>query len=250
MPARPRTSETSPSCITPPCDSFADLGVVENRLVEHQAVFEGPPQQLGVGERRMPSLKATAPASTSEPISASSFPSRFLLTQATTKTLQCRARAAFCWTNSTRRRRVDRRLGVGHAGDRREAAGQRGGGAGLDRLVLLAARLAQLRVHVDQARRDDLARGVDHVLVRRAVARRARRSCRPRSADVVTRSSPWAGQMTRPPGDEQVESWIYALSGHPVRSHSSSATARPSAPPGRWSPVPESRCAGRRPRRA
>ena len=44
---------------------------------------------------------------------------------------------------------------------RGEAAGQRRGRAGGDRLVLLAPRLAEMHVHVDQAGRDDLARGVD-----------------------------------------------------------------------------------------
>ena len=59
---------------------------------------------------------------------------------------------------------VDRRDRVGHAGDRRHAAGQRGGGAGGDRLVLLVARLAEVDVDVDQAGADDQAPGVDHDL--------------------------------------------------------------------------------------
>ena len=40
-------------------------------------------------------------------------------------------------------------------------AGQRGGGAGVDRLVLLVARLAEVDVDVDQAGADDQPRGVD-----------------------------------------------------------------------------------------
>ena len=51
MPGSPSTSETSPSCITPPLGQLADLGVVEHRLVEHQAVLEGPAHQLGVVDR-------------------------------------------------------------------------------------------------------------------------------------------------------------------------------------------------------
>ncbi len=47
------------------------------------------------------SVKATAPASTNWPISANSFPSRFLLTQATTSTLQWSALWARSRTNST-----------------------------------------------------------------------------------------------------------------------------------------------------
>src|SRR5207302_9100763 len=55
---------------------------------------------------------------------------------------------------------VEGRLGVGHAGDRGDAAGEGGGGAGGDGLVLLAAGLAEVDVHVDQAGADDLAGGV------------------------------------------------------------------------------------------
>ncbi len=56
---------------------------------------------------------------------------------------------------------VDRRQRVGHAGDGGHAAGQRGGRAGGDGLVLLVARLAEVDVDVDQARADDHAAGVD-----------------------------------------------------------------------------------------
>src|SRR5262249_39877869 len=56
---------------------------------------------------------------------------------------------------------VDGRLGVGHARHRREAAGQRRCGAGADRLVLLAARLAQVNVHVNESGADDLAGRID-----------------------------------------------------------------------------------------
>ncbi len=41
------------------------------------------------------------------------------------------------------------------------AAGQRGRGAGGDRLVLFIARLAQMNVHVDQPGTDDHALGID-----------------------------------------------------------------------------------------
>ena len=46
---------------------------------------------------------------------------------------------------------------------RREAAGRRGARAGLDGLGVLEARLAQMHVHVDEAGRDDQARGVEHL---------------------------------------------------------------------------------------
>ena len=60
---------------------------------------------------------------------------------------------------------VQRRVGIGNAGDRSEPAGQGGGRAGLDGLVLLAPRFAKMNVHVDQARGDDLARGVEHLIL-------------------------------------------------------------------------------------
>ena len=61
------------------------------------------------------------------------------------------------------RRLVDRRVGVGqdrHAGD---AAGGRGRRAAVDPLLVLGAGLAELHPHVDQARRQAQALGVDHL---------------------------------------------------------------------------------------
>ena len=49
------------------------------------------------------------------------------------------------------------RIGVRHARDRGESAGDRGGRAGGDRLLVLLPRLAQVHVHVDQPGRDDPA---------------------------------------------------------------------------------------------
>ena len=60
-----------------------------------------------------------------------------------------------------RRGTVHRRAGVGHARDRRETAGGRGGGPGRDRLLGFAAGLAQVDVEVHQARREDGAAGID-----------------------------------------------------------------------------------------
>ena len=52
-------------------------------------------------------------------------------------------------------------IGVGHGADRRESAGRRCPGTGCNRLHVLTPRLAQVAVHVDEARRDDPARAVD-----------------------------------------------------------------------------------------
>ena len=57
---------------------------------------------------------------------------------------------------------VDRRLGVRHGDDRGVAAERGGPRAGLDRLGLLAARLAQVGVQVDEAGADDAPAGVEH----------------------------------------------------------------------------------------
>ena len=43
---------TKPSFMTPPCGQLEDLGVNEHGLVEHLAVFEGPPHDLGGVDRR------------------------------------------------------------------------------------------------------------------------------------------------------------------------------------------------------
>ncbi len=51
------------------------------------------------------------------------------------------------------------RVGVRHARDRGEAAGDGRGGAGRDRLLVLLAGLAQVHVHVDQAGDDHQAGG-------------------------------------------------------------------------------------------
>ena len=62
---------------------------------------------------------------------------------------------------------VDDRLGVRHREDRAVAAGRRGRGAALDRLLVLAARRAQVHVRVDERRRERQPGRLDHaVLVR------------------------------------------------------------------------------------
>ena len=71
---------------------------------------------------------------------------------------------------------VGDRVGVGHRVDRGVAAERRGPRAGLDRLGVLPARLAQVGVQVDQAGQGDQAVGVD------APARPARTAPGPSSA--------------------------------------------------------------------
>ena len=66
---------------------------------------------------------------------------------------------------------VDRRLGVGHADHRGAAAEGSRARSGLDRLAVFATRLPKVHLDVDESRRDDAARGVEH---RRADRRRQR----------------------------------------------------------------------------
>src|SRR5690606_10230459 len=58
---------------------------------------------------------------------------------------------------------VDRRVGVRHGADGGEPTGGSGTRARRDRLLVLAAWLAQVDVDVDEPRRDDEAGDVDHL---------------------------------------------------------------------------------------
>jgi len=65
----PSTREVSPSWHHAVLGQFGDLGVVQDGLVEHQAVFEGR-RSFGLVDRRAMSAEAPCPASTNWPISA------------------------------------------------------------------------------------------------------------------------------------------------------------------------------------
>ncbi len=70
---------------------------------------------------------------------------------------------------------VVHRVGVGHAGDRREAARERRRHPGRDRLLVLLPRLPQVHVHVDQPGQHQQPARVEH---RGVVDGRARREAR------------------------------------------------------------------------
>ena len=72
-------------------------------------------------------------------------------------------------------RRVDDGIGVRHREDRAEAAGCSGGRSARDRLLVLAARRAQVHVRIDERGREHEPGRVDD-----AMLVRARRACRPR----------------------------------------------------------------------
>lgn len=102
------------------------------------------------------SLKATAPACTMSPISASSLPARPLVRAPDRVNARVRTTRARLTQNKLYLRiRIKGRLGVRHAGHRRKAAGRRSRRASFDRLFLFLARLPQVHVHIDQARRYD-----------------------------------------------------------------------------------------------
>jgi hypothetical protein len=61
-------------------------------------------------------------------------------------------------------RLVERRIGVGRAGETRDAAGRGGRELGFERRLVLEPRLAQPRGEVDEAGTDDAARRVDDVV--------------------------------------------------------------------------------------
>ena len=104
-------------------------------------------------------------------------------------------------------RRVDRRLGVGHGHDRGEAAERRGAGAGLDRLGLLAAGLAQVGVQVDEARADEAA-GRRRGRGRRGAGRGTRR--RPRRWRPRRRRRDGRGRRGRRPSRPGARAWRQA----------------------------------------
>jgi hypothetical protein len=101
---------------------------------------------------------ATAPASRSSPYSDSSSPF-WPLEIAPIGYIRARANVL------AERAVVEDGVRVGHGADRREAAGRGRGEAGVDRLRVLAPRLAQVRVQVDEAGAHEQAGRVEHLRI-------------------------------------------------------------------------------------
>ena len=137
---------------------LADLGVVEHRLVEHQAIFEGPPHQLGVVDRGAVVAEGDRPG-LDQLADLGQLLSLAVLADAgrRRRRWQWPAWAAWWWTNSTVPwlSMGGSVLGMQAIEVKPPASGGRR--AGVDRLVLLEARLAEVHVHVDQPGRDDPA---------------------------------------------------------------------------------------------
>ena len=206
------------------------------------------------------SVNRRTPSAASSAIGARRSPARPTVMAPATAT-SAMARSASVEDVAHRLGRVQGGLGVGHGHHGGEAPEGGGPGPGLDGLGLLAARLAQVGVEVDQARGDHAAAGVQHAAppwaasrsapprspghpppARRPRARRSgRRPCRPaargrrRAAPVVrVARSATAGPVHRALAEQQ-EQHRHA-DGHPV-AHLFGDRARPAArPPRRRSP--------------
>ncbi len=123
---------------------------------------------------RPSSVKPTAPASASSPISVSSAPSCSFVIAAKKPTGMLGFALGALAQAAEHVGVVDDRFGVRHREDRAVPAGSGRGGAGRDRLLVLAAGRAQVHVRVDERRCEHEACAVDHaVAVRVDAGRRA-----------------------------------------------------------------------------
>ena len=152
QPGSPRRVATSPSCTTPPATS---VGSSQWSITGRSKIFEysrarriSPADATGFPSSENP----RAPATAMSPISASSTP---FLTLGHAADRVDRHRPVLLRLGQNElddRARVDGRLRVRHAGDAGEASRGGGAGSGRDRLLPLVPGLAQVDVHVDEAR--------------------------------------------------------------------------------------------------
>ena len=147
------------------------------------------------------SVIATQPACFSSAMSASSSPFEPVETAPIGYTRARFASAAFARMNDVTFALSLTGVGVRHARDGGEPTGDRRRGASRHRFLVLLTWLAQVHVHVDEARTDDEPGwNLDD---RRAVGRKvptdAARCGRPSISTSYTPSIPFAGSTTRPP---------------------------------------------------
>ena len=136
---------------------------------------------------------ATQPDSASSAISVSVSPCS-LTVSAPTGYRRARQRARTPAQHVHQPRLVERRIGVGRAGEARHAARDRGLHLRLERRLVLLARLAQPRREIDQPGRDDPPRGIERALGRRGARRRVERGdAAPIDQDVARRIAPARG---------------------------------------------------------
>ena len=110
------------------------------------------------------SVNRCTPTAASSASGDSCSPSRPIVIEPDGRTSHSPASSPWRRTNSTTLTESWVGLGVGHRHDARVAAQRGRTRPGLDRLGFLLARLAEVGVQVDEAGRDDAARGVEHGL--------------------------------------------------------------------------------------
>ncbi len=135
------------------------LHVVDDGSIEHRGVLERPPHQATVLHRR--SVVAEGHRSALDQIGhfGQFLPLSVLRHAGDRMDVDRRAPTAFDH-EFHHVARMNGRVGIGHAGHGREASKSGRPTAGLDRLLVLLARLAQMYVHVHPAGRNELARGI------------------------------------------------------------------------------------------
>jgi hypothetical protein len=137
------------------------LAVGEDRLPEHLGVFERAPHELGVGDRH-PVVRERDRAGLGHLAQLRQLlPLEPLRDGAHGEDVRRAGFAGLRVHVDHADRVVAHAARVGHHGDAREAAGDRRRGARGDRLLVLAPRLAEVDVHVDEAGDDDQPLRVD-----------------------------------------------------------------------------------------
>ena len=133
--------------------------VVDDRTVDHGAVFERPAHQSGALHGRSVVAEGHGAAVGQVAQFGNLFPRTFLRHAGDGMHVHRRGRAAL-QDELDDVAGVNRRVRVGHAGDGRKSAGRGGLGPGCDRLLVLKPGLPKVNVHVHPARRDHLPRCV------------------------------------------------------------------------------------------
>ncbi len=172
QPGRPRRLQHEPSCITAPFVSAATSQCWASVIPSAEAYSRARRISWGSCTPLPSSVNSRTPAAASSPNGASASPARPMVMHPAGQHLAQPGALALGADELDDGHRVLRRLGVRHRHDRGEPAERRGARAGLDRLRLLASRLAQVHVEVDEPGRDDAAVRLEHVV---GVADSARR---------------------------------------------------------------------------
>ena len=193
MPPSPSRIDSKPFVHHAADGQLGHLAVLHDHAVEHLGVFEGPAHQGRRGDRGSVVGERDGAAGDELAEFGQLFALASLADGADGIDVGLPGPLGLEHDELGRGLGVDGGHRVGHAGDRRHAAGQGGGRAGGDGLVLLVARLAEVDVNVDQARADDHAPGVDD--------------------DLGLLDSPLADRQDSAPADPEVADLVEVLAG-------------------------------------